>query len=143
MRGIVCIGSRLHEEDAAGPLIYDRLRECPLPEGVALVEGGLAGLDLIRFVDGWEEAIFVDTVDGFGPAGCVRLLEAGEIAACAGGHHDHAAGLPYLLRMLPAVCEGQPPRVRVVGIEGPLTDALLEEAEALVRKMVGAGPGDR
>jgi Ni,Fe-hydrogenase maturation factor len=37
---IICIGNRHVAGDAAGPQVYERLRERALPPGVELVDGG-------------------------------------------------------------------------------------------------------
>jgi hypothetical protein len=97
--------------------------------------------------------VFVDAVAGYGPPGTVVLLEADEAAATAGPRYDHAAGLAYLLRALPAaglayllralpaVCAGRVPRVQVVGLAdaGAASASLqgVDEAAALALRLVG------
>jgi hydrogenase maturation protease len=118
-RRIICVGNRYVPEDAAGPQVYERLRGRALPPGVELVDGGLGGLDLLSLVEDAEQVVFVDAIAGDAPDGTVVVLDADEAAATAGPRYDHAAGLAYLLRALPAVCAGRVPRVQVVGLAGP------------------------
>jgi len=125
---IICIGNRLAEEDEAGPRVFDRLRGGALPPTVALADGGLAGIDLARLVEGLERVVFVDSVAGFGPPGAVVVLSVAEVAAQAEGGFGHGAGLPYLLRMLPVVLDGALPEVAVVGLEGPAGEGAVEIA---------------
>ena len=44
---------------------------------------------------------------------------------------DHAAGLAYLLRVLPQVLDGQLPEVLLVGIQGEPNDSAVETAAEL------------
>lgn len=143
MKRIICIGNRYVQEDAAGPRVYDRLRARTLPPGVEVVDGGLAGLNLLRFVDGAEHVVFVDAVCGFAPPGGLVVLEGDEVAALAGERYDHGAGLPYLLRMLPAACAGRVPRVQLVGVEAPASEPLIDGAAALALRALEGAPGAR
>ncbi len=125
---IICIGNRLAAEDQAGPRVFDRLGAAPLPPAVELADGGLAGIDLARLVEGVERVVFVDSVAGFGRPGRVVVLSAAEVAAEAEAGFGHGAGLPYLLRMLPVLLDGPLPEVAVVGVEGAAGDAAVEAA---------------
>lgn len=140
MRRIICIGSRFVAADAAGPLVFDRLAAAALPPGAELVDGGLRGIDLLPLVDGCEQVVFVDGVDGYGAApGDVVLLDAAAAAeALAYRSFDHAAGLAYLLGVLPAVCERAVPDVRVVGIEGWPDEAAVRRAADLALRVAAA-----
>ena len=137
MRRIICIGNRYAAEDAAGPAVYDYLRRLELPASLELIDGGLAGLDLLRHLEGAEQVVFVDSVSGFGDLSRVLILAEEEVAALASSRYDHSAGLAYLLRILPEVCEGALPQVRLVGIEGHPDQAAIHEAAALALKIVG------
>ncbi len=143
MTRIVCIGSRFRAEDAAGPRVYDRLLGEALPPGVDLVDGGLAGLGLLRFVDGAERVVFVDQVSGFGRPGDVLALDPGDAALAAPPSPDHGGGLPYLLRVLPGVCEKTVPRVSVVGVEGPADERAIARAAALAMELAAGAAADR
>ena len=132
MRGsIICIGNRFIEEDASGPRVFDRIQAMhPLPAGIELVEGGLAGLNLLSHLEQGGRVVFVDAVRGFTKAGGIVLLNHREILQ-APGHlrFDHDAGLPYLLAVLPKVCDGELPEEMVlVGLEGSCVDETIEKA---------------
>jgi hydrogenase maturation protease len=132
---VVCIGNRFAAEDAIGCEVYERLTAGPLAvaaaaEDVDIVDGGLCGLDLLRVVEGRRRVVFVDAVAGVAAPGDVVVLAGAEVAAYAGGY-GHAAGLPYLLHMLPQVCAAPLPEVALVGAEGYLDDA---EVEAMARR---------
>ena len=141
-RAIVCVGNRLREDDRAGLLVYDLLqRQESLPEGVELVEGGLMGLDLLPLLERGGRVVFVDQVRGFAAPDEVVVLGREEILAAGGdGHFHHQAGLPYLLAVLPEVCEGEMvEEVALVGIEGECSSAAIERAAALCLDIVERG----
>ncbi len=117
---IVCVGNRFAEDDNIGPRVYDLLARRQMPEDVLLIDGGLMGLDLLRFVEGARRVIFVDALHGFAPPGRPVLLDRS--AAVAGRPVDfgHNGGLAYLLRMIPAACERDIPEIALVGAEPPV-----------------------
>jgi hydrogenase maturation protease len=118
MKRIICVGNRYHPEDAAGPLVYERLAQTERPPGVEVIDGALTGLDLLRFVEQTERVVFVDAVSALGPPGTIIVLRADEVSGNAGAVYDHSAGLAYLLRVLPRVLAGPVPEIFLVGIEG-------------------------
>lgn len=136
MKYIICIGNRLVPEDAAGGAVYDLLTRRLLPPGVAVVEGGLAGLNLLRYFDDAETVVLVDAVSGFTGENRVVVLTPDEIIPLAAQCFDHGAGLPYLLGMLPAVMEGPIPKTVIIGLEGPADPALIEKAAQLALQHV-------
>lgn len=131
MRRIICLGNRWAAEDAAGPLVYDRLAGRVLPAGVEVVDGGLAGLDLLRFIEGAQRIVLVDAVRGWSEPGQLVVLDVDEVAALASQGFDHAAGLPYLLRALPYVCQGAIPLIHMIGLEPPVSSEVLTAAADL------------
>lgn len=126
---IVCIGNRYAEGDDFGPRVYDAL--AALPQQVEIVDGGLAGLDLLRLLDAGREVVLVDAVEGFAEPGALTLLDGAEVARQADGAYGHQAGLPFLLQVLPLAAEHPPPRIRLVGCEGAASDAAVREAARL------------
>jgi hydrogenase maturation protease len=133
---IICIGNRLVSEDATGLLVYDRLQAIePLPAGIELIEGGLAGLNLLPLLEQGGRVVFVDAVHGFAAPGEIVLLDSREIKGTEREsllHFDHGAGLPYLLAVLPAVYEGElPEEIFLVGLEGQCSTSTLERAAGM------------
>ena len=128
---VICIGNRYVAEDAAGLLVFDRLQTmCPLPEGIEIIEGGLAGLNLLPMLEQGGRVVFVDAVKGFGAAGGVVLLDQQELQeSVSQPHFDHGAGLPYVLAVLPKVYEGElPEEIFLLGLEGECTIEMIERA---------------
>lgn len=133
MRRIICIGSRLLERDSAGPRVHAALQRLLGPQEshtpLELIDGGLAGLDLLSLVESSERVIFVDGTRGLTEPGRVAVYTAREIAEIASPHYDHAAGLPFLL--LCSVTLTSPPEIHVVGLEEPSNDEAITEAADL------------
>jgi hydrogenase maturation protease len=139
---IICIGNRFIGEDASGLLVYDRLQAVdPLPAGVEVIEGGLAGLNLLPLLERGGRVVFVDAVHGFTGPDQIVVLDGRQIrGAKSSSHYDHGAGLPYLLAVLPAVCEGQPPEeIVLVGLEGRSSPPTVERAARLSLALAAHG----
>jgi hydrogenase maturation protease len=140
---IVCVGNRFQPRDALGPRVHDALRERGVPAGVELIDGGLAGIDLLHFVEGCQRVVFVDALsDDTLPDG-VYLMDRGEAARTAGTGFDHAAGLAYLLRMIPEILGGAAPEIRLVAAQGPPAVELVDQtATVALAVATGASPAN-
>ncbi len=131
---IVCVGNRYKPEDSAGPLVYEKFVNDELPENIELIDGGLAGLNLLRFMHGADRVVFIDAVNGFKPSGGVIVLDAEDASRHADTAFGHSAGLSYFLRVLPEVHDGKLPEIFVVGIEGtPDSDKIFEAAKVSLK----------
>lgn len=139
MKRIICIGNRYDPADAAGPRVYDALTAMSLPDDVEVIDGGLAGLNLLRFVEGAQKVVFVDTVVGFGHTGEVMLLDPALVTAGSPGDFSHASGLPYLLRVAQHACQGPAAEVALVGLEAVANEGAITTAAALSRELLAAG----
>lgn len=130
---IICIGNRFVAADAAGLSVFDRLQEMVLPPGVEVVEGGLAGLNLLPLLEKGGRVVFVDAVRGFAGPGEVVLLSEQEIMGIESeAHYDHGAGLPYVLAVLPQVADGRlPEEISLVGLEGDYSMETIDRAARL------------
>jgi len=115
---IICVGNRYRPEDSAGPMVYDQLVSGRIPGDIDVIDGGLAGLNLLRFINGADRVVFIDAVNGFRPSGGVIVLDAKDASQHADKIFGHNAGLSYCLRVLPEVHDGKLPEIFVVGIEG-------------------------
>lgn len=139
MKRIICIGNRYVDGDDFGPRVFDALSALPRPAGVDLVDGGLAGLNLLALLDDGREVLFVDAVSGFAPPGELAVIDGDEIARQESGEaaYGHQAGLPFLLKVLPGVATQPPPRIRLLGCEGPASPATVAAAAQRALLLVG------
>ncbi len=117
---IICVGNRFVDSDSIGPRVYDSLARREIPEDVSLIDGGLMGLDLLRFVEGARCVIFVDALNGFAPPGRPVVLDHRRALEGWPAMYGHDGGLEYLLRMLPALCGNGLPEIALVGAEWPV-----------------------
>ena len=139
MKFIICIGNRYLPADAVGIRVHDYLSKRVLPEGMKLIEGGLAGLNLLRFMDGAERVVFVDRIIGIGKPGDIRVLTSAEVSSFIESRYDHSSGLAYMLRLMPEVCDGVPPEIWLVGIEGLGTEREVNAAAAVALRIASHG----
>ncbi len=129
---IICIGNRLMPEDSAGLMVFDRLQQQSLPDTIQVIEGGLMGLNLLPFLERGGRVVFVDNVCGFTRPGSLIVLNQAQVIATGADHYDHNSCLAYVLSVLPKVCEGTlAEEVVLLGIEGPSTERLVQEAANL------------
>jgi hydrogenase maturation protease len=131
---IICIGNRFVQEDIAGLAVLAELeKRQPLPPQIDLIEGGLAGLNLLPLLEQGGRVVFVDSVKGFGQPGEIILLDCRDgLPTDDAGHFDHGAGLAYLLAVLPRVFDGElPEEIVLVGLEGQCTEKSIKRAARL------------
>ena len=131
---IICIGNRFLTDDAAGMEVYDILQQMsPLPKEVELVEGGMAGLNLLPLLEQGGRLVFVDAVNGFAGPGQYILLTGDDLKKIDSPvSFGHEAGLAYLFSVFPKVCEGDPPEeMFVVGLEGACNALVIRQAAEL------------
>lgn len=128
---ILCIGNRFVCEDSFGSRVYDMLMDMERPAEVDIVDGGLAGLNLLRYLDDGRPVVFVDAISGFAPMGEVTIIDGDFVALQATGRFGHEAGLPFLLRVLPEVADNPPSRIRLVGCEGIASEGAVRDAAHL------------
>jgi len=136
MKRIICIGNRYIPEDAAGIEVYEFLKTRNIPHDIEVIDGGLAGLNLLPLVESMERIVFVDRITGFGAEGRIVWLKSGDVATLADERFDHTSGLPFLLRVLPQVCNGTIPAIRILGIEGIPDRRTIAKASLLALKVV-------
>lgn len=114
---VICLGNRYVPGDDVGCRVFDFLAGISTPASVEIIDGGLCGLDLLRSVEGKRRVVFADAVTGMAEPGEIVVLSREQVADYAGSY-GHSAGLPYLLRLLPQVCQPPVPEIALVGAEG-------------------------
>ena len=144
---IVCVGNRFVAGDDFGPRVHSRLTQRPLPDGVEVIDGGIAGLNLLRHLEGAGRVVLVDTLDGRAGPGEVAVLTPSQVsveppngsARWAPLSSEHSHGLQWMLRALPEVCEGDPPEVLLVCAEAGSDEDTVAKASELALELVIAG----
>lgn len=136
MNTILCTGNRYCVEDSFGPLVYDYLSTKPCQSSINIVDGGLAGLDLLRYFETSDRVVLVDSVSGFGSTGKLLLIGYDELSSTETIEYGHSGGLHYLLMCLPAL--GLIPKVEVslIGLNGVADSVTIAAAASLALETV-------
>ena len=124
MKRILCIGNRYDERDDAGPRVYDRLARAVRSREVGVIDGGLAGLDLLRFATDAQFVVCVGAVpeDPYGRDVVIRTPDY------MVDDPDMTSGLAALLRIWPRA--GDVPPTLVVGVCGaPIEQKIISAAD--------------
>ncbi len=136
---ILGVGNPLMGDDGVGVLAIQRLLARPdLPPGVAVVDGGTAGLGLIPLIEGYRRVVLVDAVLMGEPPGTVRRFRWHE--ANVAGHERplslHQSDLADALALAEALgC--LPPEVIVFGVQPQHADWERLPSEAVARALPG------
>ena len=120
-------------------MVYDLLVSDRLPRDIEVIDGGLAGLNLLRFIHGADRVVFIDAVNGFRPSGGVIVLDAEDASRNADTIFGHSAGIAYCLRVLPEVHDGKLPEIFIVGIEGTTDPDKIFKAAQMSLKIATQG----
>lgn len=120
---VLGIGNRLLQDDAAGPLVMDRLAVLALP-GVQLLDGGTMGLSLLPEIEACEVLIVVDAARMQAEPGTVRVFENEAMDTQAMGRKQtvHEVALADLLGA--AALQGLLPAQRALVAVEPASTAL-------------------
>ncbi|MBQ0959622.1 hydrogenase maturation protease [Ideonella sp. 4Y11] len=118
---VLGIGNRLLQDDAAGPLVIDRLAALARP-GVRLLDGGTMGLSLLPDIEACDALIVVDAARFGTEPGTVRVFENEAMDAQALGRKQtvHEVALADLLGAA-ALQDLLPSRRALVAVEPDAT----------------------
>lgn len=144
---MIGVGNEARGDDAFGLRLVGKMKEARGNCDVEFIEGGTAGLDLLRHFDEAEFLILVDAMDLGLEAGTVLLLD--ERALLSRFEERmlslHDVGLPQLIRTA-ARMGVKPPRLVIVAVQveqtnqgmelSPQVEAALPMAEELVEKEI-------
>lgn len=141
---ILGIGNTLMNDDALGVrAVESLLQRYRFPEGVAVVDGGTLGLDLLPLLEGVRRLLIVDAIDmGALPGTLFRLVGDEVPCAFAGKLSVHQMGVQDLLAV--AELQGNVPEELVVwgvqpgsiAMELSLTPAVAAALEPLLVELV-------
>jgi hydrogenase maturation protease len=144
---VVGLGNPLRGDDGVGVVVAQALAERALPDGVEVVDGGTAGLELVNLMEGWPRLIVVDAAhvgrepgefvrfrfDPHGPPSVKLPGDDGQISV-----HDAGLGDALLLAQVLGVLSEQ---VVVFGVQPARVDwdcGLSSQVEAALPALVEA-----
>jgi len=143
---VLGLGNALMTDDAYGYRMIGELEaRFAFPEGVALLDGGTLGLDLLPRLEGVERLLILDALDMGGAPGELFRIEGEEVPrAFASKLSVHQMGLQDLLAV--AELQGHLPRELVVwGVQPACIEMGLElspPVEAAIEAAVAAVVGE-
>lgn len=133
---VVGLGNTVMSDDGVGPWVIERLR-CAgnLPDGVALLDGGTLGLDLLPWLEGVRHLIVVDAIETGQAAGTLVRLEGEQVpVALETKLSPHQMGLKDLLAV--ARLMGQlPERVVLIGVQPDCLEMGVELSTAVAARL--------
>ncbi len=113
---ILGVGNMLQKDDGIGVFVVNHLLESgiELPEGVDIVDGGTAGLDLIPIMYDYERIIIVDALKVNDAPGSVYRFTPEHLLSSTSQISLHEIGISEILKMLKI--QGANPEVEIIGI---------------------------
>lgn len=140
---VMGLGNRIMTDDAAGLFALEKFRDSfSVPPGVDLFDGGTLGLELLNYMEGYDNVLIADCLVGRGEAGDVHRVEGTEVEIvferCLS---PHQMGLKDIIAIL-SLQQRMPKNLTVVGVTGgsievgteltPLVQAAIPEAVNLM-----------
>ncbi len=148
---VLGIGNELMQDDGAGVFAARLLMQEQLPEDVRVVDGGIAGLDLLFEFEGFERAVIIDAADMGKEPGDVLTFKPDEVSVELLERIAwlHQVSLVEVLELGKAL--GPLPDVTVVGIQpkvvasgtelSPEVENSMPRIVAEVRRILERSPG--
>ena len=122
---VIGVGNILLKDEGVGIHLVRELEKLELPAGVEVIDGGVAGLQLLDYLDGARKVIFVDAAALGGQPGDIARFTPGEVASAnAPGLSLHQTGIAEVLSLATAL--GKCPPVVIFGIQPKEIDWGLE-----------------
>jgi hydrogenase maturation protease len=119
---VLGLGNTLHSDDGVGPRAVERLRsDGRVPDGVALIDGGTLGLELLPYVWDCLRLLVLDSVDVGQPAGTLVRISGDELATLAGKGSVHQMGVADLFVALRVLADRSPDIV-LLGVQPATTE---------------------
>lgn len=114
MKRIICIGNQFLHGDDFGSRVYQQLSRRSLPGDVELIDGGIAGLNLLSYFDGCEQVIFIDSLGRDIPPNEIVDVEGTDLVTNEVSY-SHASGLGYVIQADRLIRKEHPPRILLLG----------------------------
>ena len=113
---VLGLGNDILGDDAVGLLAARRLREI-LPTDVKVLESAGSGLDLLDLLEGFEEALILDSIlTGQHSPGTILEFSSADFQKAV-APSPHYAGLPELLQMAERLGIPSPKTIRILACE--------------------------
>lgn len=113
---VLGLGNILLQDEGIGVRVIEALEAgYDVPDGVTVVDGGTAGMDMLNTIAGFKHMIVADAVKTGAPAGTVVVLKGDEVPAFFKGKlSPHQVGLSDLLAVM-TLTDEQPETIALIG----------------------------
>ena len=123
---VLGIGNLVHSDDGVGVHAIHCLQgDSRVPPGVALMDGGTQGLNLVSHISGFRRLVVMDAIDAGQPPGTLIRLEGAALEKLPGKASVHLLGFADLMVALKLLGE-MPGEVVVIGIQPQSTEWSVE-----------------
>lgn len=132
---VIGLGNTLRGDDGVGVIVARHLAQKDLPAGIEVIEGAMAGLDLLWSLQENQRLILVDAARMGAEPGEVRVLSGQELGAVSGVRFSstHGFGVSEVLTLARSL--GIEAEVTVVGIEPYDTNLREGLSESVARRL--------
>ena len=132
---ILGVGNTIQADDGIGVYVIKEMKKISLPQGMELLDGGTAGPDLIKHIEGRQKLIVIDAVKGGKEPGTIFRFTPEDIGLLPGRIDSlHQVGLFELLEMA-ELTGAKPQEVVIFGIEPQSIEWGLEPTKILKEKV--------
>lgn len=113
---VLGLGNILLQDEGIGVRVIEALEAgYDVPDGVTVVDGGTAGMDMLDTIAGFKHMIVADAVKTGAPAGTIVVLKDEQVPAFFKGKlSPHQVGLSDLLAVM-TLSDEQPERITLIG----------------------------
>lgn len=138
---VLGLGNQIRSDDGVGVhAVRLLMQDHGVPDGVEVIEGGTAGLDLLPAIEDATHVLALDAVNTGAAPGAVVRFEMSELSPLPGSPSVHQIGFADLLEALRWMDKGSKQMV-LLGVQPSHTgwgDALTPEVEAALPRLIQA-----
>jgi hydrogenase maturation protease len=138
---VIGVGNTILSDDGVGVHAARLLQGDPrVPVGVAILDGGTIGLELVPYVSDASQVLFLDAVNSGAAPGALTRMTARDFLGTAGGLSVHQLGIADLIAAM-ALVSARPQDIVVVGVQPANTGwgtSLSPHVEAALPRLVDA-----
>lgn len=135
---ILGVGNLLLKDEGVGIHVIHALEKEPLPDSVALMDGGTGGLHLLGWLEGYERILMIDATLDEQPPGTVRLIRPKYATDYPPLMSAHEIGLKDMIDVL--ILTGDVPEIHLLVVSvadlGKVDMTLTPEVEAAIPEVI-------
>jgi hydrogenase maturation protease len=133
---VMGIGNLLLQDEGAGVRVIEELeKKYEMPDGVELLDGGTAGIELLQYIDNRDVLILVDVINTGSAAGTISRFEGEDVPAFFQKKiSPHQLGISDLLATA-RLTGSVPNKIVLLGVDPQSIDTGLELTEVVAGKI--------